>query len=305
MATFLNPGAAQAPEPAYLIINADDYAYFDCVSRGILACADAGTVTATGVFANSPLLDEHAAWLEGYPALDVGVHLNLTDRMPLTRPLTSALSGCHGRFPGKFAISRAILARRIPVHLVRDEWRAQIERCLANNLRPRFLNSHEHIHMLPPLYPVAVALADEYGIGHVRFSTPEWPRTASASALMRDGIMAVLAGINRLRMVRAAPGFLGMSESGRLSSQFLSQLLPKLRPGRIYELMCHPGSPATGETVDERILSYHDWDLERRTLSDPQTKVELARHNIRLIGYRHLRITPEGLRVYPQENGAG
>jgi predicted glycoside hydrolase/deacetylase ChbG (UPF0249 family) len=37
---------------AYLIVNADDYGIFRCVSKGILEAASHGIVTATGVFAN-------------------------------------------------------------------------------------------------------------------------------------------------------------------------------------------------------------------------------------------------------------
>ncbi len=140
-----------ARAPAYLIVNADDYGYFDGVSRGILDCARHGIVTATGVFANSPFLDTHAAWLAGVPNVDVGVHLNLTDGWPLTRGLGDALSRSDGRLPGKFAIATAVMSRRIPLRLIRDEWRAQIEALLARGLQVRFLNSHEHIHMLPPL----------------------------------------------------------------------------------------------------------------------------------------------------------
>ena len=40
-----------------LIVNADDYGYFDHVCAGILDCAAAGTVTATGVLANGPVLE--------------------------------------------------------------------------------------------------------------------------------------------------------------------------------------------------------------------------------------------------------
>ena len=37
--------------PVYLIVNADDYGYFSCVSRGILDAVCDGIVTATGVLA--------------------------------------------------------------------------------------------------------------------------------------------------------------------------------------------------------------------------------------------------------------
>jgi predicted glycoside hydrolase/deacetylase ChbG (UPF0249 family) len=283
--------------PAYLIINADDYGYFDHVSRGILECACKGMVTATGVFANSPQLDEHAAWLHEQPDLDIGVHLNLTDRQPLTRSLGNALDKWNGRFPGKFPIARAILTHHIPLGLIRNEWRAQIERCLASNLKLRFLNSHEHIHMLPSLYPMTLELAHEYGIDHVRFSTPEWPGTWSANALLRDGIMAALSMLNRLYRPTATPVFLGMGESGRISPQYLQRLLIRLKPGNIYELMCHPGLVDNEGVAGKHLRAYHDWDLERRTLIHPRLGMALLAGNIRLIGYRHLWVTRERLHV--------
>lgn len=299
----LTPGRETTDDPAYLIVNADDYAYFRGVSRGILECVREGIVTATGVFANSPFLDEHAAWLAAQPNVDTGVHLNLTDRAPLTQQLAGALDRWNGVFPGKFAIAKAILSREIPLDLVRSEWRAQIERCMSMGLHPRFLNSHEHIHMLPPLYALTLALADEYGIEHVRHASPEWPHTWSASALLRDGIMSILAWLNGYRMPHPAPIFVGMAQSGRLSPRYLSHLLATLRPGRIYELMCHPGIDAPDEIKEERLLAYHDWEQERRTLCDPALKASLAAHNVRLIGYRHLRSTTEGLRATHEEIG--
>lgn len=48
----------KAAAPVRLIINADDYGYFTCVNRGILAAAKAGAITATGVLANSPGMPE-------------------------------------------------------------------------------------------------------------------------------------------------------------------------------------------------------------------------------------------------------
>ena len=95
---------------AYLIVNADDYGYFRCVSKGILRAAAEGIVTATGVLSNATDFAEHAARLRECDALDVGVHLNLTDGVPLTAKLRNGLSRGTGRFPGKFRMAGAILA---------------------------------------------------------------------------------------------------------------------------------------------------------------------------------------------------
>jgi predicted glycoside hydrolase/deacetylase ChbG (UPF0249 family) len=67
----------QQSQGAFLIVNADDYGYFRCVSKGILTAATRGIVTATGVMANAPRFVEHAAMLRDCDSLDVGVHLNL------------------------------------------------------------------------------------------------------------------------------------------------------------------------------------------------------------------------------------
>ena len=288
-------------EPAYLIVNADDYAYYDCVSRGILQCAESGIVTATGVFANSPHLKAHAPWLASASGLDSGVHLNITDRRPVTRAMEDRLDRYDGEFPGKFAMAKALLDGAVPRTLVKDEWRAQIECCLDAGLQPKFLNSHEHMHMFPGLYPITVDLAAEYGIPHLRHAAPEWPPGPGVSALLRDAIMALLSATNYHRCRRVAPRFMGMGESGRLSADYLQRIHKRLRPGGIYELMCHPGYFDPEEVRDERLLGYHDWEQERRNLSESGLRTLLKDNQVELIGYRHLQIRGGELQVVKEE----
>jgi hypothetical protein len=283
-------GAVPEPEWAYLVVNADDYGYYHCVSRGILESARRGIVTATGVFANSPHLAEHAAWLRDHPQLDVGVHLNLTDREPLTVGMRNKLGAWAGEFPAKFALAKAILASAIKTEDVQAEWRAQIERCLEHRLALTFLNSHEHIHMLPGLFKVSQVLAEEYGIPHLRCSAPESPRGAGMAGLLRDGLLGALALLNRRQLQFPVPRFLGMGNSGKLSLDYLRRRLPTLRSGEVYELMCHPGQLDESEISDPRLRHYHDWEGELATLTHPALPELLHQHRVRLIGYRHLNI---------------
>jgi len=291
------------PEWAYLVVNADDYGYYHCVSRGILKSARHGIVTATGIFANSPYLGEHVAWLRDYPQLDLGVHLNLTEREPLTVGMRDRLGQWAGRFPAKFALVKAIFSGTVRAEDVKAEWRAQIERCLDEGLTLTFLNSHEHIHMLPGLFQVTRALADEYGIAHVRCPTPELPRSWEAGALVRDGLLGALAMLNRRQLEVPAPRFLGMGRSGKLSLDYLRRKLPTLRPGRVYELMCHPGQLDEAEVTEARLRSYHDWEGELATLTNPTLRELLHSHGVRLIGYRHLTITDGRFVVRAEADG--
>jgi chitin disaccharide deacetylase len=293
-----HPVDSAGAQPACLIVNADDYGYYDCVSRGILQSARQGIVTATGILATGMRFDEQIAWLKEHPDLDLGLHLNLTDREPLTQDMRSRLTRWQGRFPPKFAVAMAVMSGTLPVADVREEWRAQIERCLDRGLIIRFLNSHEHIHMLPPLFRIVGELSREYGVAHVRLPTAGWFRNWKPGALIRDTLMKGLAAINRNHLDYPAPVFLGMAESGRLSLAALRKLIPRMQAGGVYELMCHPGFRVDAEIDNPQLFGYHDWEGELAALTSAEARVLLDRHGIRLIGYRDLEHR-DGQRVAP------
>ncbi|MBI3154326.1 MAG: ChbG/HpnK family deacetylase [Burkholderiales bacterium] len=286
---------SDAREPAWLIVNADDYGYYGGVSRGILDAAAQGIVTATGVLANAARFDDDVPALRECSALDAGVHLNLTSGEPLAAPMRAALARWGGRFPGKFAIARAVATGAVPIAAVESEWRAQIERCLRAGLALRFLNSHEHVHMHPRLFGLAQRLCAAYGIEHLRFTaaTPAPARTAAArgaGARLRGAIVGVLAAAARARLDRPVARFLGLECSGRLGRADLDAIAAGLQPGEVYELMCHPGRPAPGDVDDARLLGYHDWQGEFAALTAPGLRDRLAAAGVQLIGYRELEV---------------
>jgi hypothetical protein len=100
----------------------------------------------------------------------------------------------------------------------------------------------------------------------------------------------MMAVSNRHRLKTPAARFLGMGESGRLGMEYLKRTLPKLNPGRIYELMCHPGYYDDNEISDSPLLNYHDWNGEFSALTNPAVPDMLYEYRIRLIGYHHLKL---------------
>ena len=272
-----------------LIVNADDYGYFPCVSRGILQAAISGVVGATGILANGPQVAEQARWLDDCEDLDLGVHLNLTAGRPLTQALAERLD--QGRFPSPFALAARLLTGRIGVALVRDEWRAQIESLLS--LRPgglplRFLNSHEHVHMLPPLFRVATGLAREYRLPFIRRVRVDWRPPFGVPALLRNLVMGAMVLANSGQADRAQPLFIGLSRSGRLDLAYLKARFAGLRPGSVYELMCHPGLFDPAQITDPRLLVYHDWEGELALLCGEAFRSLCASYGIELTNYRAL-----------------
>lgn len=279
------PGSNQ---PVHLIVNADDFGYGFAVSRGITRAIQAGTVTATGVLANATRLAEQLQLLfESAPDVDLGVHLNLTFGRPISRGLDQHLSG-NGDFPGWNAMITGVMSRRIPIAAIEKEWRCQIERCLETGMQPRFLNSHEHVHMLPPLYALSYRLAEAYGIRQVRRVTADRLTVTPLAALFRVGLMTVLASFNRKTPPGPSPRLLGLAKSGKLDTGYYRRLFPTLKKGSYYELMCHPGYLDPREISDPRILRYHAWETELNSLLDPSFRELCSQYDIRLVGYRHL-----------------
>ncbi|MGZ8947231.1 MAG: carbohydrate deacetylase [Methylococcaceae bacterium] len=275
-----------AREPIHLIINADDYGYYPCISQGILDAVSSGAVTATGIMANSPDLNTQLEWLGSVKDLDLGVHLNLTFRQPLTATMADKLSHWNGCFPSAYSMSWMLLTGKISVQEVRIEWRAQIEACQQKSLL--FLNSHEHIHMLPLLFPLTLELAREYNIPHVRLTQAEWLAPFGVSALVRNTLMQAMQTINKSRLTIKTPVFLGLSRSGKLDFNYLETIFSKLKPGKSYELMCHPGQFNASEISDARLMSYHDWDGELALLKSQKVHALYEKFDIRLSHYQNL-----------------
>ncbi|MDD1610740.1 MAG: ChbG/HpnK family deacetylase [Methylococcaceae bacterium] len=272
--------------PIQLIVNADDYGYFPCVSRGILEAAHAGSLTATGILANNPDLTTQLKWLDAVPQLDLGVQLNLTFQQPLTAVMGEKLARWKGCFPNAYLMSLLILTGRISVATVREEWCAQIEACQSKKLV--FLNSHEHIHMLPVLFPLVLELAKVYNIPHVRLTQAEWLKPLTGAGLIRNTLMQAMQTFNQPRIKTPTPLFLGLSRSGRLDYDALALMFSTLKAGQSYELMCHAGHFDASEITDPHLIAYHDWEAELALLQSPELQDLYQRFNIRLSHYSHL-----------------
>ncbi|MGD0960499.1 MAG: ChbG/HpnK family deacetylase [Methylomonas sp.] len=266
-----------------LIVNADDYGYYPCISRGILDAAKAGKVNATGILATSPDLTAQLAWLDTVAALEAGVHLTLTHGQPLTAELAARFESRGGRFPNAYSMSLLLLSKQIGIRLIRNEWQAQIEACGGRKLM--FLNSHEHIHMLPELFTLTLELAKDYQIPYVRFCRPDrlWPITGAS--LFRNTAMQCLAAANRFRQPVSTPVFLGLSASCNLNITYLNQVFARLKPGSCYELMCHPGYFSSTEITDFRLIEYHHWQQELGLLLSNELEDLYSKYGIYLSGY--------------------
>jgi predicted glycoside hydrolase/deacetylase ChbG (UPF0249 family) len=276
------------------VVNADDFGVSERVNAGIVGAHREGIVTATSLMAVGRAFEHAVGLLQGAPSLDVGVHLTLVAERPL-RQAHSTLAGPDGRLPpGAGAFAQRWLSGRIRRADVEAEWSAQIERVLESGIRPSHLDSHQHVHVLPGLLDLARELAGRHGIRFVRLPVEgrrlDRPVTLHGlTRLLGAGAIGAFAALSALRRPGPPglppPRFLGFHDGGRLDETRLRRLLAGLRPGGVYELMCHPG--LTPEEEELQRWGYGH-EMELQALTSPAVRADLERRGITLCTFKDL-----------------
>nr|WP_264185837.1 ChbG/HpnK family deacetylase [Roseicella aerolata] len=279
-----------------MVLCADDYGLTEGVSRGILALAERGRISATGAMANMPGWPRLAAPLRalGHGIIGVGLHLNLTTGAPL-----GAMPGLApaGAFPRLGALLRQVLPVRGATRAAMEgELAAEIARQLdafeqAHGAMPDFVDGHQHVHALPVVRQVLLRLLSQrYPAGRRR----PWLRDPSdgLAAILRRGVSADKAVIVALlsagfrRDARSASfdtneGFSGFSplQAATPAARVLERALLRLGPRPL--IMCHPGHvDAALRALDPAVESR---PLELAYLASADFGELLAKHRIRLV----------------------
>lgn len=269
-----------------LIVNADDYGLSLGVNTGIIEAAQRGVVTSASMMVNLEGFDDAVARARSFPALSLGLHLNLTTGKPLT-PAPSLTRRESGEFyPLPVLMARASVGR-VDSSDVAAECAAQIDRMIGSGIRPTHLDSHRHIHAHPALWPAVVRTASSRGLTNVRIpSEPLWTNAADWKATLKKAGLLVCTQLSRRRVREsAATHFFGISlQGGRSFAARLFALIPELPPGTS-ELMTHPG-------YADATLSAHDgytWQREEelRVLCSRELRDLLARSGIELASFRN------------------
>ena len=142
--------------------------------------------------------------------------------------------------------------------------------------------------MLPSLYKIFCQLMNEYQLFNSRKTIPEWQLPLSLGSLFRNSAISAMNVFNSQQSMSQSPRLLGLNESGCLTMTYLNKVLGSLKPGRVYELMCHPGYFDSDEITDSDLLRYHRWEAELNLLCSDEFGHLCVQQGVELINYRQL-----------------
>ena len=260
------------------------------MTDGVLQAHARGIVTAAAVSPCGAAFEEAVERLREAPGLDVGIHWVLVGERPLSPPekIPSLLGEGGALLPGARAFARRYLFGGLRWAEVEREMRLQLERLLAAGLPVVHANGHQHLHLLPKVFEIALRLAEEHRVPWVR--VPAEPAAGFGSP--RGVEISVLNALGRRarRRLARAPGVaapeatVGVLDAGRLDFERLVRALLQVRGTS--ELVCHPGLREA-----DLALSYdwdYHWEAETAALCDPRLRPLLAEAGIELTSFSRL-----------------
>lgn len=261
-----------------LVLTADDAGLAAPLSRRIASLLASGRLSATSILACGPAFAEAVEALRSAGVAEAGVHLCLvggdTPLSPLSTVPTLAPSG---RFPGAWpAVAARVAAGRILIAEVEREWEAQLVAVRDAGLRVTHLDSHQHLHLLPKLVPVALALARRFGVPFVRAPRADDPAAvgapAGAAGRARARLLSLFGAAAR-RRIRVAglpepPRVLGLAEAGRMTLPRWKALVAALPRDGTFEVVLHPGVDDPG--AGERYPWGYAWEEEGTALASAE-----------------------------------
>lgn len=285
-----------------LVFHADDFGLTRAINAGIVEACTRGLLRSTSLMVTAGAAEDAAAAARTLPALDVGLHVTLVEERPVLPPDRIPTLVDEDRFwPDHSAVfARYVAGRWNPVE-AKAEVAAQFGRLAALGLRPSHCDGHQHLHLLPRLFPSVVELARSHGAQFVR-SQLGGP-VGGEGTLGRRLSQLALRGISRFARGRLAPtaraetksfvtiGFL--EAGGRLTTTRLLAMLDELRAreanGLVVEVMLHPGHR---DRETERRYGHwnYAWERDLALLLDPALPEALARRGIEVTSFRALAV---------------
>lgn len=260
-----------------LVLHADDFGMNRAITDGIIKGFREGILTSTSLLANGPDLRRAASeWkkLEGdrqsghllsaskravlsdsYSPFDLGVHLNLTQGIPLRGDFPDELRDDGGRFLSIGSLTAKLLMRPTRfVSAIRAELRDQVSRVVDLGCRPTHVNGHQYIEMLAPVRQALNPLLPLFGIDIVR--RPREPGVLFGRSGVRGPVSWTIAFIKQsfsstmqrdleARRFRFTESYFGTMLAGRVTLRHLERFILRSRPSSVVEVGLHPAIAVT------------------------------------------------------------
>lgn len=270
-----------------MILSGDDYGLTPGVSEGILRAHEYGVLTSTSVLTNTPAFDQYSTALSS-SGIDVGLHICFAGEDP---PLLTATEIPTLMAPGgglnrdwKQFLRQWLRGGIDPEDLAREA-DAQFDALVAAGVTPSHLDTHQHLHLWPPLASMIIHLAARRQVPAVRVPTSRFP------APTHVGVNALSRRLRRKvanHNLATTDRFAGLHQAGSWNEPRLTGTIERMaRLGvESIEIGTHPGLSHDPDRA--RYRWGYQWSREFDALTSARLNETVARCGFALGGFGDL-----------------
>ena len=225
-----------------------------------------------------------------HEALGVGIHFTLVNGYPILPPqeIPSLVTAEGVFFDDYTVLVKHFLSGRVNLEEVRAELAAQLNKLEGAGLKLTHADSHQHMHTLPGIIDIVLALSKASGIKALR--TPRTPLFSGEFGGLGQligrlglGTLACLAAWKAKRKgLATTEHFAGIVAGEAVSEAYLLDFIRQLQPGTT-EVMMHPG-------LDNRVLIpecawEHDFEAELAAIVSPAVRELAASEQVEITNF--------------------
>ncbi len=145
----------------------DDFGVTYGFTKGISECFLRGITTSTAICVNGNAYTYAVKLLKSkLKKINVGLHLNLD----YGKTTTKELQNNEGRY--KFTFFKYLIFLKLfnksLLRSLKKDLDYQFKKAITDNLNITFVNGHDHIYMIPPIFEIVCKLCKKYGIKYIR-----------------------------------------------------------------------------------------------------------------------------------------
>lgn len=158
-----------------LLVNADDYGINHQVNLAVKKGIREKVIDRATLMVNMPYAEEAIEMAkDGNYLSRIGLHLNLVEGEPLTTRIKDTWICSDGVFNGQISAKRykkGLINDKYVLHCIEDEINAQMKLFLSWDMSLLHVDSHQHSHIKPSIFPIVMRLAESNGFKSIRLAS--------------------------------------------------------------------------------------------------------------------------------------
>lgn len=256
-----------------LKIIADDLGLAKSVNDGIIFLLKENKIHGASLMANGEAFEDAVAQLKNANNANTGIHFVLVEE--------KSISGIELPKSYKIFFINYLLGL-IKLTEIEKELQAQLNKVIDVGIKPKFINSHQHLHLLPAITDIVIKLAKERQIPYVRtvneivFTSRSYCKYnvvfSKFFRFLQLIFLRFLSGVAKRKLKNAGLKsnnfFIGFVNAGNVREgdiKFTRELAKKY-PNKIVELGCHPGYEDENLRRQYKHWGKYNWQKELNLL---------------------------------------